>query len=475
MDLRGWIAEVSSLGELAYLTGASSYLEMGALTDIARKEKPSRALLFDEIVGYPKGYRVLTNALGSLNRFSLAVNLPLHLTKTELLKLWSEKIHQDTRIDPIPVKESPLFENIHEGKAVNLEEFPAPHWHREDGGRYIGTAAAVVTRNLEGTMINVGCYRVAIVDRNHLAVYISPGKHGRLHIEEHFAAGKPCPVAISFGHHPVVFLAATAYFQHRREMEEYAWAGGLLGEPLSMVFTKIHNLPVPAHGEIVIEGTFLPDKTVKEGPFGEWTGYYAHSIREVPLLEVEMVYHRDYPIVLGHPPGKARGATDIFRILTQAAQIKEAIKAAGIPGIKEVWCLEPGGGRFFIAVSIEQMYPGHARQVGLMAAQCGPGAYMNKYVVVVDEDIDVTDLEDVLWAICTRSDPARSIEILRRCRSGPLDVAIPLEEKGFNTRAIIDCCRPYEERHRFPRVVETAPELIEQVKTRWRKELGLSE
>lgn len=92
---------------------------------------------------------------------------------------------------------------------------------------------------------------------------------------------------------------------------------------------------------------------------------------------------------------------------------------------------------------------------------------MNKYVVVVDQDIDVTDMEDVLWAMSTRSDPARSIEIIKRCRSGPLDPAIPLADKGLNSRAIIDCCRPFEWREQFPEVVETSPELMAKVTSAW--------
>ena len=467
MDLRDWMAEIAARNELARLSGVATELEMGALTDVARKLERPRALHFADIPGYPKNYGVLTNSLGSLNRFALAVSLPAGLTKAELLRLWSEKIHENKRIQPNILETGPIFENVHPPEELDINEFPAPQWHQKDGGRYIGTAAATITRGMQDKWINVGCYRVVVVDKNHLAMHISPGKHGRLHWQEYFRAGESCPVAISLGHHPVVFLAATASFLHTTDSEEYAWAAGLLGKPLDLVLTKKYGLPVPAAAEIVVEGKFLHNQTIKEGPFGEWTGYYAHSIREAPLIEIEMIYHRNDPIILGHPPGKARGATDIFRILTQAAQIKEAMKGAGVPGVKEVWCLEPGGGRFFIAVSIEQMYPGHARQAGLIASQCGPGAYMNKYVVVVDPDIDVTDMEDVLWAMSTRSDPERSIEIIKRCRSGPLDPAIPLMDKGLNSRAIIDCCRPFEWRDQFPEVIETSQELIAKVTSAW--------
>ncbi len=473
MDLRDWMEEVAAGNELARLSGVSTELEMGALLDAARKIEKSRALLFEDIPGYKKGYRVLTNSMGSLNRFALTVNLPLGLTKSEMLKVWSEKIHENKRCKPNIKKAGPVFENVQSSEELDIFKIPAPIWHKKDGGRYIGTAAATITRGLKDKWVNVGCYRVSIVDRNHLAMHISPGKHGRLHWQEYFNAGESCPVAISLGHHPVVFLAATAFFQHQAELEEYAWAGGLLGEPMDLVLTQKYGLPIPATAEIVVEGKFLHNQTVKEGPFGEWTGYYAHSTREVPLIEIEAIYHRNDPILLGHPPGKARGTADIFRNLTQAAQIKEAIKAAGVPGIKEVWCLEPGGSRFFVAVSIEQLYSGHPRQVGLVASQCGPGAYMNRYVIVVDQDIDVTDMQDVLWAMATRSDPERSIEIIKRCRSGPLDPAIPLQDKGLNSRAVIDCCRPFEWKDKFPEVVETSQDLMDKVTLKWGRELEI--
>jgi len=473
MDLRKWLKKISAMGELAKLSGVSTELEMGAVTDAARMLDRSKAILFEDIPGYIQKGSVLTNSLGSLNRFAVTVGLPEGLSKAELLNRWSEKIHANKHFKPEVGDTGAVFENIHQGNELDLNEFPVPKWHQKDGGHYIGTASAVVTRSLNQKQVNVGCYRVVIVDKNHLAMHISPGKHGLLHRQEYFGAGKVCPVAISFGHHPLIFLAATAFSQHETEMEEYAWAGGLAGKPLDLTLTKLYGLPIPASSEIVVEGKFLPDNLVEEGPFAEWTGYYAHSVRKVPLIEVEAVYHRNNPILLGHPPGKARGATDLFRVLTQAAQIKESIRAAGVPGVKEVWCLEPGGGRFFLAVSIKQQYPGHARQAGLIASQCGPGAYMNKYVVVVDEDIDVTDLQDVLWAMCTRSDPERSIEIIRRCRSGALDPPIPLADKGLNSRAIIDCCKPYEWREQFPEVVEASPELKAMVTAKWQNRLRI--
>ena len=122
-----------------------------------------------------------------------------------------------------------------------------------------------------------------------------------------------------------------------------------------------------------------------------------------------------------------------------------------------------------IVVSIRQRYPGHARQAGMVASFCRGSAYLGRYVIVVDDDIDVSDLNDVMWAVCTRSDPESSIEIIRRCWSGPLDPIIPKSQKGFNSRAIIDACRPYEWRDEFPDTVDVEENLKRQVMEKWKE------
>src|SRR5262249_49264995 len=109
----------------------------------------------------------------------------------------------------------------------------------------------------------------------------------------------------------------------------------------------------------------------------------------------------------------------------------------GVPDVTGVWC-HPAGGRFLTVVSIKQRYPGHARQAGMIASQCRSGAYLGRYVVVVDDDIDITNSEEFLWALSSRSDPAQSVDILRRAWSGSLDPRIPRDEVGHSSRAVID-------------------------------------
>jgi 4-hydroxy-3-polyprenylbenzoate decarboxylase len=204
-----------------------------------------------------------------------------------------------------------------------------------------------------------------------------------------------------------------------------------------------------------------------EGPFGEWTGYYSGRRRPCMNLEITRLYHRDDPILLGAPPGRPPHDYSYMRTVMKSAMIHDELVSMGVPGVTAAWAHESGGGRLFIAVSLEQRYPGHARQVAHLAAQCPAAAYMNRYVVVVDDDIDCSDLEQVIWAMSTRSDPDRDIEIMRYGWGSKLDPMLPEGAPAYNSRAIIDACRPFERRADFPRVAESSPEYLRGVREKW--------
>jgi len=157
--------------------------------------------------------------------------------------------------------------------------------------------------------------------------------------------------------------------------------------------------------------------------------------------------------------------------VTRSALLKDNIRRAGVPDVVDVWAHEVGGARLLLGVSIKQRYPGHARQVGHIAAQCHVGAYAGKYVIVVDEDINVSDLEELTWALVSRSDPATSIDIIPESWSTPLDPRISPEDKAKgnfrNSRAIIDACRPFHWRDEFPPVNAMSPELDKEAREKF--------
>ena len=457
-DLREWLEQVDAMGELRRIPGCDWNLEIGALAEVAGRGQDASALLFDNIKDYPEGHRVLVGMVESLKRAALTTNLPTDITRNEFIAAWKERLNNPKLIPPEYVDESPLYENVFTGKDVDVLKLPVPKWHDEDGGRYIGTAHVVMTQDPDEGWVNMGTYRTMVHEADRLAVYISPGKHGRIHRQKAFDRNKPLKVAISFGQDPLLFLLSSRQIPWGEQELDYA--GGIKGAPIDVIRGEFTGLPIPAHAEIAIEGEIMPDETRDEGPFGEWPGYYASGSRQEPVVHVKSLMYRNNPILTGSPPFRPLPGADGCTSLIRAAFIWDSMEKAGVPDVTGVACYQ---NRFFTAVSIRQRYPGHAKQAALIASQNHTGAYLGRYVVVVDDDIDVADLNDVVWAMCTRCNPADSIDILRRTWSGPLDPIIPRDQKGHNSRAIIDACRPYEWIKDFPPVSGASPELKERV------------
>ncbi|MBI4334710.1 MAG: UbiD family decarboxylase [Chloroflexi bacterium] len=472
-DLRTWLAKVAQLDELREIKSADWDLEMGCLTDVCNKRTTNYALLFDEIKGYVRGYRVLTGSNSDAPRVATTLNLNPDMDSKALLASLRREIKVwNSRAGSFPVEQvtsGPVLENVHAGKDIDLFEFPVPRWHELDGGRYIGTGDAIITRDPDTGEINIGTYRIMVHDHQTTALYISPGKHGRQHYEKYHAHKTPCPVAMSFGHHPLIFGVG---FLGMPPGTEYSYLGAILNEPVKVIKDEVTGLPFPADSEIVVTGWVPPGDYRIEGPFGEWTGYYASKDRPAPIVKVERIYHRNNPVILGCPPAKYPGDSSYYRALLASAMLHSELEEMGLPDIQGAW--QGISGQLFLVVSIKQRYAGHARQAGFLACQSRAGAYMGRYVVVVDEDIDPTDTQEVLWAICTRSDPQSSIDIIRRAWSTPLDPTIRKPTKAFyNSRAIVDACKPYEWKDEFPKEIAIDSDLSNTVKKKWGDLLAL--
>jgi 4-hydroxy-3-polyprenylbenzoate decarboxylase len=281
-------------------------------------------------------------------------------------------------------------------------------------------------------------------------------------------AGKPFPVAMAFGQHPLLYIASSQAVPFG--VNEYDWAGGLIDQPIDVIKGPVTGLHFPANSEIVIEGEILPGESMQEGPFGEWPGYYASARRAEPFVRIKALYYRNDPIICGAAPFKPT-IHGMYRSCLRAATVWNGMEQAGVPDIKGVY-LPPPAQRFMIVVAIKQRYPGHAKQAALVASQCHAGAYLGRYVIVVDDDIDITDINEVVWAISTRSDPAVSVDILRRTWSGPLDPIIQTGQKGYNSRMIIEAVRPFEWRDRFPATSAISDETRKKYSGKWAKELA---
>lgn len=464
-DLREWLTQVEGMGELRRVAEASRDEDIGRITEMLHHTDEAPAVLFDDIEGYPRGYRILVNANGARRRLALTLGLPVDISGPDLMKRFSDLVEQNKPLPMEWVESGPVMENIQEGDDVDVLKFPTPKWHALDGGRYIGTGSSDITRDPDTGVVNLGTYRVMVHDKNHVGFYISPGKHGRMHRDKYFERGEPCPVAVVVGGDPLLLIASTLEIPYG--VNEYEWAGMLRGRPYQVFKGKYTGLPLPADAEIVLEGIAYPGDKREEGPFGEWTGYYASSARPEPVIQVKAVYHRNDPIIIGLPPEKPPYEAHRYRVYLRSALLKREIEAAGVPDVTAVWCHGVGGCRLLNVVAIKQRYPGHSRQAGHVAAMCRTGAYLGRYVIVVDDDIDVTDLEEVMWAVVTRADPETSLDLIHRAWSGPLDPAIPPDKKGFNSRLIIDACRPWEWRDKFPPAIGPSPEVKRETREKW--------
>ena len=483
-DLRGWLESVDKMGELKSISGADWNLEMAGLAELSIRESkgPAPAILFDEIKDYPKGFRALFNQLSSTKRLSMTLGLPpSNGRKLDMVKACLEKIQNLTPVAPRIVKTGPVLENVQSGDQVDILKFPVPQQHELDGGRYIGTGHAVVTRDPETGWVNLGTYRCMVFGRDKFGLHISPGRHGRIMRDDlYFAKGEPMKVAIVIGADPVLWL--TSFNEVPWGVSEYDYAGGLKGEPIEVIIGPYTKFPLPARAEIVIEGECYPGELLPEGPFGEWAGYYANNgLKPVPepVVHVKTVLHRNNPILTVSHPAKPPQDVGLVQSVFRSGTMWDELEKAGVPGIKGVWMHEVGGGRLFNVVAIQQLYPGHARQAGVLASQCRTGVYVGRYTVVVDEDIDPTNLGDVIWAISSRADPERSIEIIRRCRSSSADPALSPDKKEkesnptdtFTSKAIIDACWPYEWKDRAYPVAQLSQELRKSLIQKWGDQL----
>ncbi|MFB6081307.1 MAG: UbiD family decarboxylase [Halanaeroarchaeum sp.] len=464
-DLRQFIDRLREHDQLTVLQGADWDLEIGGVSDLVRREDLETAVLFDDIEGYDPGLRVLTNAFDTPLQASLALGYDPTTSLETAVRTHKERAPMTGAVPPATVASGPVTETVRSGADIDLLSFPVPKWHAKDGGRYIGTADVVVTRNRETGALNAGTYRVQVHGPDEVTVYISPGKDGRRNRDSFLDADEPFPVVVSVGHAPDLFCAANERLPEG--VNELEYAGGRRGEAVEVVEGEVTGLPIPAHAELVLEGHVYPDaEPVTEGPFGEWTGYYGSGQQDIRPMTVERVYHRPDPIIFGYNVSIAPSALSVIR---SAARLWDELDQAGVPGVEAVNAFMPGP--YFQVIAVDQQYAGHATQVGMQAISLPAGAYHGRFTVVVDADVDVYDWQEVLWALTSRCDPADDVQVVDDCWSTPLDPRIPPDRKGAgdltNSRAVLDATRPYHWRESFPDDSRIADDLADRLRERF--------
>jgi len=457
--LRGWLQEVERMGELLHVNGAHWDAEMGSITQMLTEKSGNTApaIVFDEVPGYPKGFRTLYGHFSSIKRVALTLGMSLEFQrKVDVVQRYYARMQNLKTIPPRVVKDGPILENVITGDDIDVLKFPVPRHHEQDQARFIGTADCVMTQDPDAGWFNLGAYRSQVYDRDTLGCQMTEGRHGRIHRDKMFERGQPMKVVLLCGQDPLLFLLSSSPLP---EVGELDIAGGLRGEPIDVVRGPFTGFPIPADCEIAIEGETYPGEMLEEGPFGEWMGYYSDDSVQRPYIKVKSILHRNDPILCCAPQHKPVDETGLLKGIAGAAEIWRALIASGVPEVLGVWNHEAGPATRFTVVQIRQRYPGHARQALHIAAACSGGAYAGKWTVVVDDDIDAGELDQVLWAMCTRFDPLTDIDLIQKAWASKRD---PLYLPGnFNNRILVDACIPYDMKLKgtFPPVVDVTQDL----------------
>ena len=482
-DLREFMSQLEARGELKRIgVPVSTQLEMTEISDrVLRAGGP--ALLFEK----PKGFDipVLANLFGSVHRIALAMGVENALALREVGKLlaylkepeppkgladlWEKfpLLKQVLNMAPKERASAPCQETVWEGKDVDLGRLPVQTCWPGDAGPLI-TWGLTVTRGPEKARQNLGIYRQQVIGPDRLIMRWLAHRGGALDCRDHFLRSRePFPVAVALGADPATILAAVTPVPDT--LGEYQFAGLLRGAKTEVVRCVGNTLQVPASAEIVLEGAIHADDTAPEGPFGDHTGYY-NEVERFPVMTVERITMRRKPIYHSTYTGKPPDEPAMLGVALNEVFVPLLQKQ--FPEIADFY-LPPEGCSYRLAVvSLKKQYPGHAKRVMFGVWSFLRQFMYTKFIVVCDDDVDVRDWKEVVWAITTRVDPARDTLIAENTPIDYLDFASPVS--GLGSKLGIDATSkwPAETSRRWGQPIVMDPAVKRRVDALW-GELGL--
>ena len=409
-DLRSFVAAYSEAnpGEVVRIAEPVS-LEHDIMAVVLEYERRRRnpILVFEKIRGYDMP--VVCNVVASRRALAFALGVP----ESELAAEYARRIKEPMK--PVVVADPSFRRHVVTRDAVDLAALPIPVYFPGDAGRYI-TAGMLVARDPETGVETEGYHRLQLKGRAE-------------------AKCQALPCAIALGLHPIVSMGSLAY--PPAEIGKFEVVGGLFGEPLEVAPCATLDLHVPAAAEIVIEGEILPGEREPEGPFGEFTGYFSRRSTE-HVFVARAIARREAPWFQSIGSGRAGDHITTLGLIREA-EIMNALSRA-IPNVTGVHVPLSGTSSFTAYVSIRQGRPGEAKHV--IPIVLGVDHYL-KLVIVVDDDIDVFDESDVLWAVATRMQPDRDLVVISGSLGAMLDPSA--DERGVTAKLGIDATRPFGE------------------------------
>lgn len=404
--------------------------EASALLEALDRQGCYPAVLFEKLVdlsGRQTDFRLMMNAHSSVKSMAFSLGAP------EANRLGAMNAFNAGAARPLPVQEipntaAPVMELCRRGAEADLTRLPIPRMNDMDGGPYL--TPAIAARDPENGRYNVSWNRAMFIDRNHMGLWMSP-RHLWSVFSRAEKAGKNLPIAIVAGHHPAFFLGGAALT--KLDKDEYEAVGGVLGESLRVTPSAAYGreLMIPADAEIVIEGEIVADRRTIEGPFGEFTQYTGPQ-RLSWLVEVKAICARRDGVILNIFGGHQE---NLYAHLPIQADIFANLKAI-VPGVRDVSWVESGGPMNLI-IQLDKKVEGEPLRAAMAAMSL---SNFIKQVIVVDQDIDIGNLKQVMWAISTRVQADRDVNILKNIQGQVLDPSIAEEISGSGM--VIDATKP---------------------------------
>jgi 4-hydroxy-3-polyprenylbenzoate decarboxylase len=484
-DLRRFIALLESRGQLRRVTAeVDPELEIAEIADrLLACGGP--ALLFERVKG--SSMPLLINALGTVERicWALGMERPQELEELgkKLALLYQPRPPKDFAqavelgqalfrvFKARPSREllPPCQQVVLRDEAVDLTQLPLLRVYPGDAGRVL-TLGLMVTKDPENGIPNVGVYRLQLQSRNTMTVQWLSVRGATRHLRKAAALGQKLEVAVAIGVDPAVILAAATPLPV--DLSEWLFAGLYTGEGLPLARCKTVDLEVPAHAEIVLEGTITPGEVAPDGPAGDHIGYYGPRNEQAPLIRFHCLTHRRDPIYLTTFSGKPPKENDVMALALN--RIYTPILRQQVPEIVDFFLPMEGLGYKVAILSIDKAYPGQARRAALAFWSALPQFSYTKFVIVVDKDINVRDPRQVLWCLCSRVDPQRDVFILPDNPFDALDFAT--EKRGLGGKMGIDATTklPPETDTPWRQPLAPDPEVARLVDRRW-AEYGLAD
>ncbi len=404
-DMRTWIRDLEEAGELLHITKpVHPHTQMGALLYQSRE----KGLLFENLDGFP-GWRSLGMAPANLRQAALAFGT----TVEKLIPTaadWSLRRQPTQRVQTGPVKEVIL-----KGDQVDITKLPV-HVAGSEETPYIASGL-VVTRDPDTGIRNVAFHRLQVKGPNKTGILLVP-RHTRQILTKYEARNEPMPVAIFIGHHPLYYMAAATTGPF--EMDELELAGGMLGEPVQVVKCETNDLEVPFDAEIVLEGHILPNVREDEGPFSEFQDYYVAGQGKNPVVQIDCITMRQDAIYKAIQNGSEVEGCMFHKVPFGAAVYNHIKNIGGYVNLHNLLVLP---GIFGIAVQMTPRFYGEAKQI-LMGVLSSPILHP-KVAIAVDEDVNIFNYWEVLWAINTRVNPQEDIIVIPGVRTHPMDPSCP--------------------------------------------------